>query len=76
MFLVFVCAVQWVGTFDFEALEFTSEGDVFHFPRDHKCDVSSSHIPYSVAVKLCYSCQSCQRLPNSAPCKQPRMPCA
>jgi hypothetical protein len=32
--------LQWVGTFDFEALEFTSEGEVFHFPRDHHCDVS------------------------------------
>lgn len=33
---------MWVATFDFEALEFTSEGTVYHFPRDNHCDVSGS----------------------------------
>jgi hypothetical protein len=37
---VFALLLQWLGTFDFEALEFTSEGEVFYFPRDHHCDVS------------------------------------
>jgi hypothetical protein len=35
-------SAMWVGTFDFEALEFTSEGAVYHFPRDNHCDVSAA----------------------------------
>jgi hypothetical protein len=34
------CAAQWVGSFDFDALEFSSDGTVYHFPRDVHCDVS------------------------------------
>jgi len=37
-------ASQWVGTFDFDALEFASEGRVFNFPRDNHCDVSRQQI--------------------------------
>jgi hypothetical protein len=33
-------SAMWVGTFDFEALKFTSEGAVYNFPRDNHCDVS------------------------------------
>jgi hypothetical protein len=29
----------WVGTFDVEQLEFTSEGTVYNFPRDNHCDM-------------------------------------
>ncbi|KAF6251183.1 hypothetical protein COO60DRAFT_1562562 [Scenedesmus sp. NREL 46B-D3] len=32
-------AALWIGTFDFEALEFTDEGRVFNFPRDNHCDI-------------------------------------
>ncbi|KAF6264263.1 hypothetical protein COO60DRAFT_171905 [Scenedesmus sp. NREL 46B-D3] len=32
-------SAMWVGSFDFEALEFTSEGAVYHFPRDNHCDM-------------------------------------
>uniref|UniRef100_A0A383W8D3 Uncharacterized protein n=1 Tax=Tetradesmus obliquus TaxID=3088 RepID=A0A383W8D3_TETOB len=32
-------SAMWVGEFDFEALEFTSEGQVFNFPRDNHCDM-------------------------------------
>lgn len=36
--------LQWLGSFDFEAMEFTTEGQVFNFPRDHHCDVSASRV--------------------------------
>eukprot|EP00882_Tetradesmus_deserticola_P005276 GHRQ01005554.1.p1 GENE.GHRQ01005554.1~~GHRQ01005554.1.p1 ORF type:complete len:373 (+),score=99.62 GHRQ01005554.1:470-1588(+) len=32
-------SAMWIGTFDFEALEFTDEGRVFNFPRDNHCDI-------------------------------------
>lgn len=32
--------LQWIGTFDFDALQFKDEGEVFYFPRDDSCDVS------------------------------------
>jgi hypothetical protein len=32
--------LQWIGTFDFDALQFKDEGEVFYFPRDDRCDVS------------------------------------
>jgi hypothetical protein len=38
-------SAMWVGTFDFEALEFTSEGVVYNFPRDNHCDVSRHCTP-------------------------------
>jgi hypothetical protein len=32
-------ATLWIGEFDWEQLEFTDEGHVFHFPRDNHCDI-------------------------------------
>eukprot|EP00775_Hariotina_reticulata_P002900 gene2900-3188_t len=32
-------ATVWVGTFDFDQLEFVDEGKVYHFPRDNHCDI-------------------------------------
>jgi hypothetical protein len=32
-------ATMWIGSFDWEQLEFTDEGRVFHFPRDNHCDI-------------------------------------
>lgn len=33
-------SAMWVGTFDMEKLEFTSDGTIYNFPRDNHCDVS------------------------------------
>lgn len=30
---------MWIGTFDFDALQFKDEGEVFYFPRDDRCDM-------------------------------------
>jgi hypothetical protein len=30
-------AAVWVGSFDFDAMDFSSKGKVFHFPRDEHC---------------------------------------
>jgi hypothetical protein len=48
---------MWVGTFDFEAMEFTSEGTVYHFPRDNECEVGGLAVsPASVAIlAACFS---------------------
>jgi hypothetical protein len=32
--------LQWIGKFDYDALDFTTAGEVFYFPRDVHCDVS------------------------------------
>lgn len=32
-------ATLWIGSFDWQALEFVDEGRVFHFPRDNHCDI-------------------------------------
>ena len=29
----------WVGSFDFDSMEFRSSGEVYHFPRDNNCDM-------------------------------------
>jgi len=31
-------AAMWVGEFDWDALEFVGKGEVFHFPRNDRCD--------------------------------------
>eukprot|EP00775_Hariotina_reticulata_P002899 gene2899-3187_t len=32
-------STMWVGTFDFDKLEFVDEGQVYNFPRNSECDV-------------------------------------
>jgi hypothetical protein len=44
-------ATLWIGSFDWEALEFTDEGRVFHFPRDNHCDIMYCNVE-GVSINL------------------------
>lgn len=52
--------LQWIGTFDFDALQFKDEGEMFYFPRDDSCDVSV--LAQAGVCCVCVASEACSAL--------------
>lgn len=80
--MALLAVLQWLGTFDFEAMEFTSDGTVYHFPRDNHCDVSRQVLTSTVIVEVgqvvyglpMACCMSCLCIRGSSPAQTRHTP--